>query len=285
MRKRLTAPGRALAWLCVLALPAAAQFKADEVAARERWEEFLRTAEIVMSEPVGEGVTRPWKLLLRRDGVEIKAVWKDVDTVDGTIPDRWRFEIAAYRLDKLLGLNMIPPVVEREFKGRAGDLSLWAENKYSLLKIMEQGIVIPEAAQAGVDDMKYLTRAWDCLLANDDRTQQNILYTEDWRTILIDHTRAFRSDWEHRERLIYGANGIKTMDDGKGGRRPVLFRRLPRAFVERLRALDEAAVRSAVGPYLKPDEIRALFQRRPILLAEIDAQVARDGEKAVLYEP
>jgi hypothetical protein len=285
MKKRLTVPGRAMVWLCALALPAAAQFKPEEIAAREKWEEFLRTAEIVKSEPVGEGVTRPWKLLLRQGGVENKAVWKDVDTVDGAIPDRWRFEIAAYRLDKLLGLSLIPPVVEREFRGGAGDLSLWAENKYSLLKVMEQGIAIPEAAQSRVDDMKYLTRAWDCLVANDDRTQQNILYTEDWRTILIDHTRAFRSDREHCERLIYGINGIKTMDDGKGGRRPVLFRRLPRAFVDRLRALDEAAVRNAVGAYLKPDEIRALLLRRPILLAEIDAQIARDGEKAVLYAP
>ena len=25
--------------------------------------------------------------------------------------------------------------------------------------------------------MKWLARAWDCLIANDDRTQQNVLYT------------------------------------------------------------------------------------------------------------
>jgi hypothetical protein len=131
--------------------------------------------------------------------------------------------------------------------------------------------------------MKYLTRAWDCLIANDDRTQQNILYTEDWRTILIDHTRAFRSDKAHRERLIYGSNGIKTMDDGKGGQRPVLFRRLPRGFVEKVRALDKASVQSAVGPYLTAEEIDALIARRPILLAEIDDMIKGNGESAVLY--
>jgi hypothetical protein len=287
MRNRSGA-GRAISLFIlglISSIPLAAQFRPEEVARREAWEAFLRTAEIVKAEPVGEGVTRPWKLYLRQGDVESKAAWKNVDTVDGTIPDRWRFEIAAYRLDKLLGLNMIPPVVEREFQGKTGDLSLWAENKYSLLKVMEQNIPIPESALGRVDDMKYVTRAWDSLLANDDRTQQNVLYTEDWRTILIDHTRAFRSDKIHRERLIYGSSGIKTMDDGKGGQRPVLFRRLPRAFVDRIRALDAAAVRDAVGPYLTEVEIRALMDRRSLLLAEIDEMVKREGEQAVLYRP
>ena len=267
------------------ALPLSAQFRPAEIAQRESWEEFLRTADIIKSEPEGEGVTHPWKLTLRQGDVEHKAVWKDIDAVDGEIPDRWRFEVAAYRLDKLLGLNMIPPVVEREFRGKRGDLSLWADNKYSELKVEEENIPKPESVLAHWNDMKYLTRAWDCLIANDDRTQQNVLYTEDWRTILIDHTRAFRADKAHRERLIYGAKGLKTMDDGRGGRRPVLFRRLPRAFVEKIRSLEKAAVQAAVGPYLTGPEIAALMARKPILLAEIDEMIRRDGESAVLYEP
>ncbi len=41
---------------------------------------------------------------------------------------------------------MVPVAVEREFQGKKGALVLWAENKYSLLKVMENGIRIPEAA-------------------------------------------------------------------------------------------------------------------------------------------
>jgi hypothetical protein len=55
--------------------------------------------------------------------------------------------------------------------------------------------------------------------------------------------------------------------------------------VDRIGALDEAAVRNAVGPYLTDDEIGALMARKPILLAEIADRVKREGEKAVLYEP
>jgi len=262
--------------------PLFSQFLAQEITRREGWEDFLRTAEIVRYEQVGEGVTRPWKLFLRKDGVETKGVWKSVASKPGDVPDHWRMEIAAYRLDKLLGLNMVPPVVEREFRGKKGDLSLWTDNKYSLLKIMEQKIAIPDDVQGRIDDMKYITRAWDSLIANNDRTQQNILITEDWRTILIDHTRAFLADAVHREKLIYGERGLKTTDDGRGGRRPFLFRRLPRRFVDQIRALDAAAVRASVGSYLTEAEIDALMARRKLLLAEIDAMIARDGE-AVLY--
>ncbi len=264
------------------AIPLTAQFRPEEIARREKWEAFMRTAEIITAEPTGEGVTHPWKLTLRQGDVERKAAWKDIDTVDGEIPDRWRFEVAAYRLDKLLGLNMVPPVVEREFRGKAGDLSLWTDSRYSLLKIMEENIPIPASVQAQVDAMKYITRAWDSLLANDDRTQQNILYTDDWRTILIDHSRAFRSDKAHRDQLIYGSKGLKTLDDGKGGRRPALFRRLPRALVDRIRALEKSAVQNAVGPYLTAEEIDALMARKPILLAEIDDMIKRNGEENTL---
>jgi hypothetical protein len=270
MRTRRIAMALVLAaGICVPALRP--QLRPDEVARRAYWEDFLRTAEIVRSEPIGEGVTSPWKLTLRKDGVEAKSAWKSINTTVDGYPDHWHGEIAAYELDKRVGLNMIPPVVERAFRDKPGALSLWAESRTSLLKVMEEGIPIPSAAAARIDDAKYLTRAWDCLIANNDRTQQNVLYTEDWRTILIDHSRAFLSDKEHRDRLIYGANGIKMMDDGAGGLRPALFRRLPRAFVDKLRTLDLAAVRAATSPYLGQAEMEAVAARAKMLLAEIEA--------------
>lgn len=259
------------------------QLRPEEIARRPYWEDFLRTAEIVASEPIGEGVTSPWKLTLRKDGVEARAAWKSIDTTVDGFPDHWHGEVAAYELDKRVGLGLIPPAVERAFRGKPGALSLWVEKCTSLLKVMEEGIEIPSEAARRIDDAKYLTRAWDCLIANNDRTQQNVLYTEDWRTILIDHSRAFLSDKEHRERLIYGAEGIKTMDDGAGGQRPVLFRRLPRAFVDKVRTLDAAAVRAATAPYLEEAEIEAVAARAGKLVAEVEAMVRRDGEANVLY--
>jgi len=261
------------------------QFLPAEIEQRAGQEEFLKKAKIVAAAPVGEGVTAPWKLTLSMDGFEHKAVWKCITTAPGGPPDEWRCEIAAYRLDKLIGLGAVPPVVERFFQGKYGSLSYWAESKCSLLTLEESNgaIQIPPEALEKTNRMKYVCRLWDSLIANDDRTQQNILFTEDWRTILIDHSRAFRSDGEYGKRLIYGARGIKWADDGAGGRRLYLFRQVPRALVERLKALNDAALRDAVGAYLKRWEIKAVLARRDLILAEIAEMVARDGEDEVLY--
>lgn len=261
------------------------QFPPAEIEKRAGQEEFLKTGRIIKAEPVGEGVTSPWKLTLRKDGLEHQAAWKGITTVPGGPPDEWRCEIAAYRLDKLLGLNMVPPAVERIFRGKPGALSYWADVRTSLLAVEESGgaVQVPAAALDQTNKMKYVCRLWDCLVGNDDRTQQNILFTEDWRTILIDHSRAFRSDGEYGKRLIYGARGIKMLDDGAGGRKPFLFRQVPRALVESLKALNDGAIREAVGKYLKRWEIKAILVRRDLILAEIAEMVARDGEDEVLY--
>ena len=255
------------------------QFKPEEIAQREQWEEFLKTADIIKSEPIGEGVTNPWKLHLRKGDANGKGAWKGLDERHGDFADSWKYEIAAYRMDKLTGLNMVPPTVERTFKGRRGDLSLWIQNRGSLLDIEEKKIPIPNWAQAPMNDMKYLTRLWACLVANDDLTQQNILITEDWRTILIDHSRAFRWTKKFTEKLIYGAHGIKTLEDG----RPILFRRVPRWFVDRIKALEFASIKQAVGPYLTDQEIAAVVARKKLILDEIDEMVKQQGKDKVLY--
>ena len=260
-------------------LPARAQFTAEEIAQRPFWEEFLKTAEIVRSEEIGEGVTKPLKLYLQKGDVQSKAAWKNPSGMQGGFLEGWQYEIAAYRLDKLIGLNMVPPAVEREFNGKPGALVYWATSEHSLLQIMEEKIPIPESALEHTENMKYLVRAWDCLVANDDRTQQNILYTKDWRVIAFDHSRSFRSTKEYTDNLVNGRNGLKKKADGK----PFLFRRLPRSFVENLRKVDCRNIKQAVGSYLTDKEIDAVCKRKALLLSEIDAMIKESGEAKVLY--
>jgi hypothetical protein len=256
-----------------------AQFTPEQIAQRAAQEEFLLTADIVRFEPIGEGVTKPIKLYLKKGDVEAKAAWKNPSGRMLGFLEGWQYEIAAYRLDKLIGLNMIPPAVEREFQGKRGALVWWAENKYSLLKVVEEGIRIPDSALDHNEKMKWLARAWDCLIANEDRTQQNMLYTEDWRVILFDHSRSFRSDGEFVKRLMNGRNGIKVSQQGT----PFLFRRLPRWFVEKLQALTFENIKAAVGTTLKDKEIKAVLARRDLLLKEVEQMVKEQGEAAVIY--
>jgi hypothetical protein len=281
MNKREFAVGLFLAGLGLLVAEARGQFLPQEVAQRGRWEEFMQGAEIVASERIGTGVTKPWKLALKMGDVEATGAWKDVDKkLSGGGRDSWRYEIAAYRIDKLIGLNMVPPAVEKTFRNKAGALSLWIDTKYSLLDIMDKGIRFPASASKHVEDMGYLYRIWCCLIANDDPTQENIKFTEDWRMILIDHSRAFRSDKTYTTRLVFGVDGIKKYQStGK----PYLILRVPRDLYERIKALDAAAIGKAVGPYLTDKEIQSIVARTKLIEAEMDGMIKQYGEDKVLY--
>ena len=257
-------------------LTAHSQFRPEEIASREIMEGFLESADIVKAEEIGEGVTKPWRLYVKRDEKELSGCWKNPQGIQKGHLEGWQYEIAAYRMDKLLGLNMIPPTVEREFDGKNGSLQLWIESEFSLLDVMEQGIPLPvKNPEATVFNRgKYLTRAFDSLIANEDRTQQNIRYTKDWRTILIDHSRSFRSKKKYRKKLLYGKKGIKEKK---------FFRQLPHSFVEKIKFLDYEKIIAAVGHYLTDDEINAVLDRKKLLLAEIEEMIEEMGQDKVLY--
>ncbi len=94
----------------------------------EEIEEFLRTAEILSQRRLGEGINNPFKVLLEKDGVQMNAVFRDIHEespekklADGTTKYFFRddtdFDCAAYELAKLLGMDTVPPGVERRIRG------------------------------------------------------------------------------------------------------------------------------------------------------------------------
>ncbi|MGB2765048.1 MAG: hypothetical protein WBC02_12580 [Candidatus Aminicenantaceae bacterium] len=250
------------------------QFNQAEIAQRQELEGFLKTAEIIEHGDIGEGVTKPTWLLLKKGDVEIKGAWKNPKGMQQDHLEGWQYEIAAYEMDKLLELYLVPPTVEKKFRKKRGSLQLWVDKGYSELEIMEQNIKVPRSKLDNKSKMKYLARAFDSLIGNDDRTQQNILYTKDWRMILIDHSRAFRSGRKYTKNLMYGKKGIKG---------EMLFKRLPRAFVEKVKELNFEKIQEAVGSYLKKKEINAILTRKELLLKEIEEMIKEKGEDKVLY--
>lgn len=251
-----------------------AQFTPEEIAQQEEIESFLKTAEIVNWKDIGEGVTKPKKLTLRKGDMEINGAWKNPKGIQQGYLEGWQYEIAAYKIDNLLGLHMIPPTVEREFEGKRGSLQYWVKVEMSDLDRMENKISIPQDKIDQWDRMKSLQRAFDSLIANDDRTQQNVLYTSDWRMLLIDHSRSFYCTKEYTERLVFGKNGIKGQK---------LIRQLPRSFVDRIKALNYETIKKALGPYLNDKEINGILARKKLLLKEIEEIIKEKGEENFLY--
>jgi hypothetical protein len=253
---------------------ALAQFTQEELARRPEIEKQLRDAEIIRAQEIGEGVTRPYRLFLMCDEGELSGCWKNPQGMSKGYLEGWQYEIAAYEMDKLLGIYMIPPTVEREYGGKKGSFQFWITGGMSDLDRSEEGLEIPKNKIPNWNQRKYLQRAFDCLIGNEDRTQQNIRYTDDWRMILIDHSRGFRSSPKYTEHLMYGTEGIKEQK---------LIRMLPRFFVEKIRSLDYDSLKEAVGPYLIEKEIDAILKRKHLLLEEIGKMIDSVGEAKFLY--
>ncbi len=274
MKKTLIALGILFATSTLL--QARPQFTPEEVAERARWEEFLKTAAIVDQEQMlsRQAVTEPWKLTLEKDDLKRHALWKDVQgRVRGAL-ESWKWEIAAYRLDKYLGLQMIPPTVERRFREDRGSCQLWVDSWADLREIAKNNIEVPKEKSILWLRSYYLQQAFDNLIANEDRHLGNVLVTSDWRKILIDHSRTFRTSRKFTRQLIFSTEKY-------GGE--FIMRELPRRFVDRVRSIDFNRLREITGPYLTDKEIRAVLARKKLLLEEIERRIELFGENNVLY--
>ncbi len=236
--------------------------------------EFLKTAEPVHSEIIRAGVTRPDKLLLKKDGVEINAVFRHESKVynspitdAGTsnkpryFRDSYQGEIAAYEMNRLLGLNNMPPTICRTINDRQGTLQLWAEGTMTEKNWAKDKILPPDVLSA--NRQKWDMHVFDNLINNIDRNQGNILIDPNWRLILIDHTRTFARD--------------------SSLPKPKEVKRCSRGLWHNLRHLDEMTVRSRLSPYLSGMEIDAVFSRRDRLVRLIQDLIDRNGEENVLF--
>ena len=164
--------------------------------------EFLRTASVTVLGKIGEGITGASKVLLQKDGLRVHGIFRDVrkeqtassQQIRYLLRDDCIFECAAYELNRLLGLDQVPPVVERQVQGRKGTLQLWVEGAETEKQRKKRDL--------SASDRLHLQRhgqivlIFDNLIFNDDRNTGNILHGRDGKLWMIDHTRSFRPDHE-----------------------------------------------------------------------------------------
>jgi hypothetical protein len=216
--------------------------------------QWLQQAEVVNVEELDTGITHPRRVSLRKDGVELRAVFKQLSTDFGITDrtrvlnesDRFEYELAAYKLDRLLGLNLVPVTVPRTIKGHRGILQFWIDDSINVRKKLEQKL--KPAGWCELAPQYNLMNIFDFLIGNTDRTQENALFTKDWMLVLIDHTRAF-SLYQKKPALLYPGEIY-----------------VPPAFAARLKTLNREMLRNELGPYLHRRQIDALLKRRDLLL-------------------
>jgi hypothetical protein len=162
-------------------------------------EDFLRTAEITGMEALAGSNDRRRLATLEGDGRQLRAVFNARDTVPGMQDDRWKthynqadrymHEVAAYRLDRLLALEMVPVTVERQIGGESGGLRLWVEPGFT--ENERQQRQIPFTGDCDLQAEYGLMGIFDLLILNPGPQLGLLRYDHQWRPWLMDQSRAF----------------------------------------------------------------------------------------------
>lgn len=217
-------------------------------------EEFLDNATVVQSENLDVGITHPRRLTLERDGRRLRAVFKTLDTDKGIENGVWRrshdsadrfvYDVAAYKLDRILGLNMVPAAVLRRIDGRAGVVQYWLEGTFNDVEREDRKIAFD--GECSLIAQFNLMNAFDVLVHNTDRNRGNVLYDRSWQVWLIDHSRAFGTE----------RRAPRLLSDAKIEVTAPLAAALEKLTAESLQPL---------APYLNPRQIQALLHRAKTL--------------------
>jgi hypothetical protein len=222
-------------------------------------EDFLRTARVTKPRTLSKGVTGSVRAVLVTDTLTHDAHIQTIDVtkkefrtqkgVEFNFRDTWKYNVAAYRIDRMLGLELVPVSVERSWQRTPGAFTWWIDDV-----LMDEGErqakeIEPPNAGCWNDQVRAL-RLFDLLIDNVDRNMGNMMITKTWRIWAIDHTRSFR--------LSPTPRAIATL------------RAVDRAILARLETLEFEGLRREVGRYLTASEIRALLSRRDAILAHIE---------------
>jgi hypothetical protein len=241
----------------------------------EEAENFLRNAEVVeIEEFETKGITEPRRAILNDGTIEARAVFKDVDEFHNTetltsgrtvarLKDSYRHEIAAYEVDKLLGLDIVPPCVERKIKGDRGSLCMWVEGAMTEWTRSREEFIQPPDIHAFNDQVHTIKLFMQLLWDTDYNNISNILIDKQWKLYKVDSSRTFRNDRDLRR------------EEG--------LSRFSRSFVEALEKLDPEQARERLSPWLDKAQIKGFLARRDAILKLVDKRVAKQGEAAVLY--
>jgi hypothetical protein len=240
----------------------------------EEAETFLRTAPVVRRKALGTGITHSDQLTLADGGRTVKAVWKTIDErrhgvtrfegggfiVD--FADSYKHEIAAYELDKLLHLDLVPPTVERTRDQQTGSVQLWVEGAMTEHDRKTKKLEPPDVERW--NEQMYKVRLLHQLTYNTDyRNIRNVLIDPAFRVYAIDNSRAFASYPQ-----LPAENEL---------------RRFSRRTLDALKALDRPTVEARMGRWLEGLQVTCLLKRRDRILALAARRVAEEGEAAVLY--
>ena len=240
---------------------------------KDQIEQFLLNAKVVSSRHTSKGITSPWRLTLSDGTLTHDARFQAVDEhktemksssgrSELNFVDSYKYDIAAYRLAEVLGLDdMLPVTVERKWQGNSGALSWWLPVKMDEVERHKQKLTAPDAD--AWNNQMYKIRVFGQLVYDTDANLTNVVIGHDWKIWRIDFTRGFRLH--------------KDLKDPKD------LVRCERQLFEKLKTLDGNEVAAKTKGYLTKDEAKAVMARRDKIVAYFQKLISEKGESEVLY--
>jgi hypothetical protein len=208
-------------------------------------EEYLKTAECMSMRWSTANVAA--QCTLRPGGPVAKMAWRSRPPgIYAGFRESYKAEIAAYELDKLLKMDMVPPTVERQLEGSTGAAQQWVDN---VVDATDPALPAGES-RVRWENQRVRMTMFDNLIGNGARNRRNMLRDAAWRLVLIDHTRAFGAETEL-------AHKMDEIDQAYWG----VIERLTR------KQLDDA-----LRAWIEPHEIDAILGRRERMRAAIKSR-------------
>ncbi|MEM7433290.1 MAG: metallophosphoesterase, partial [Pseudomonadota bacterium] len=107
-------------------------------------------------------------------------------------------EVAAYKLDRMLGLDMVPVTVQRDIDGNSGSLQFMPTRWIDEMQRYNEGG--GGGAMCPLNDQWNAMMVFDTLIHNNYRTAKTIRYNQsNWQMMLSDHGRAFATSSDRPE--------------------------------------------------------------------------------------
>ncbi|AOE49343.1 metallophosphoesterase [Kangiella sediminilitoris] len=219
---------------------------------------FFENAKIVEQIPLDDFFSKPIKLTFSNADHQHSAIFKYYDSdpnmekgsIDrrlANVADRYVYDMAAFKLDRILGLYMVPFTMEYTHNGQKGIIQYWVEDSISRTEMIEQNTKL--YSFCSINESEDIMHIFDWLIFNEDRNTGNRLYSKDngflW---LIDHTRSFRMSSKLPEYERQSPTYLSPV------------------FREKLASLTRQQLMAELRAYLHPQQILSLLSRRDKIL-------------------
>ncbi|HZX11378.1 MAG TPA: hypothetical protein VFG01_10585 [Acidobacteriota bacterium] len=248
----------------VLFLSCSFSIKSKNSINQDEIEKFLKNAPITsIKKNLEMGRTNQWRVALKDGEKEITAIFKHVNRPrPALLPDCYKYEIAAFNLNKMLGLNIVPPTVERKINNQIGSLQLLIE-KVMTERDRQIRNIQPKNPQEFNKDLDVI-KIFEILVYDQcSDINDTLIQLDNWKVWRVDFSEAFSPSPD-----IPPECRIERCSEN---------------LYEKLLDINNSRLESELDPYLNKREINALLERKNIIIRTIINLIKQYGKEAVLF--